>query len=48
MNFAGALSALKRYHKVKRHHWTGYWHAEARTDGKPDDIFMHTWDEEEG
>ena len=47
MNFAGALFALKRYHKVKRHHWTGYWHAEARVDGKPDDIFMHTWDGKE-
>lgn len=29
MNFASALFALKRGHKIKRHHWTGYWILEA-------------------
>lgn len=46
MNFAGALFALKRYHKVKRHHWTGYWYAAERVNGGWD-IFMHTWDGKE-
>ena len=26
MNFAGAIFALQRGHKVKRHHWSGYWY----------------------
>lgn len=50
MNFAGALFALQRGHKVKRHHWTGYWHMEVRVDGNlciSYDIFMHTWDGKE-
>lgn len=25
MSFAAAVFALKRGHKVKRKHWTGYW-----------------------
>lgn len=25
MNFASAIFSLMRGHKVKRHHWTGYW-----------------------
>ena len=25
MNFASALFSMQRGHKVKRHHWTGYW-----------------------
>ena len=26
MNFASAVFALVRGHKVKRRHWTGYWY----------------------
>ena len=26
MIFAGAIFALQRGHKVKRHHWSGYWY----------------------
>ena len=43
MNFAGALFALQRGHKVKRHHWTGYW--QANESGK--EIIMHTYDGKE-
>lgn len=38
MNFASALFALKRGHKIKRHHWTGYWKLENG------EVMMHTWD----
>ena len=38
MNFASALFALKRGHKIKRHHWTGYWRLENG------EVMMHTWD----
>ena len=42
MNFAGAIFALQRGYKVKRHHWSGYWHlAPTRT------IMMHTYDGKE-
>lgn len=54
MNFAGALFALQRGHKVKRHHWTGYWYKGKSIDIKPDGraeeisaIFMHTYDGKE-
>ena len=40
MNFAGAIFALQRGHKVKRHHWSGYWYL-APSDGY---IMMHTYD----
>lgn len=33
MNFASALFALKRGHKIKRHHWDGYW--QLGTDDSP-------------
>ncbi len=32
MNFTGALIALKRGHKVKRHHWSGHWIYDAEKD----------------
>ena len=35
---ASALFALKRGHKIKRHHWTGYWKLENG------EVMMHTWD----
>ena len=42
MNFAGAIFALQRGHKVKRHHWSGYWYlAPADT---VQTIMMHTYD----
>lgn len=25
MNFASAIFAMERGHKVRRHHWSGYW-----------------------
>ena len=31
MNFAGAIFALQRGHKVKRHHWSGYWYLTPMT-----------------
>ena len=38
MNFASALFSMQRGHKVKRHHWTGYWTIENN------EIIMHTYD----
>lgn len=38
MNFASALISMQRGHKVKRHHWTGYWMI------KDNEIIMHTYD----
>lgn len=38
MNFASAFISLQRGHKIKRHHWTGFWKLE---DGM---IMMHTYD----
>lgn len=38
MNFASALFALKRGHKIKRHHWTGYWKLENG------EVMMYTCD----
>ena len=38
MSFSGAVFALMRGHKVKRHHWTGYWQLE---DGE---VMMHMHD----
>lgn len=43
MNFAGALFALQRGHKVKRHHWTGYWEAHQRLSDNKWIIEMHTY-----
>lgn len=43
MNFAGAIFALQRGHKVKRHHWTGYWKAKQEPDTGVWKIMMHTW-----
>ena len=40
MNFAGAIFALQRGHKVKRHHWSGYWYL-SPSNGY---IMMHTYD----
>ena len=42
MNFAGAIFALQRGHKVKRHHWSGYWYL-APADAVQT-IMMHTYD----
>ena len=39
MNFASALFSMQRGHKVKRHHWTGYWTIENN------EIIMHTYDD---
>lgn len=39
MNFAGAIFALMRGHKVKRAHWTGYWQKDD--EGQ---VIMHTHD----
>ena len=54
MNFAGAVFALQRGHKVKRHHWTGYWYIKSITlvdeGGKActrDTIMMHTFNGED-
>jgi hypothetical protein len=48
MNFAGAIFALQRGHKVKRHHWSGYWYlTDAIPTIKADTvrtIMMHTYD----
>ena len=38
MNFASALFALRRGHKIKRKHWTGYWILENN------EVYMHTFD----
>lgn len=38
MNFASALFSLKRGHKIKRSHWTGYWQLEN------DEVIMHCYD----
>ena len=45
MNFAGAIFALERGHKVKRHHWSGYWYL-APADAVQT-IMMHTYDGKE-
>ena len=45
MNFAGAIFALERGHKVKRHHWSGYWYL-ALADAVQT-IMMHTYDGKE-
>ena len=42
MNFAGAIFALQRGHKVKRHHWSGYWYLAPA--GTIQTIMMHTYD----
>ena len=52
MNFAGAIFALQRGHKVKRHHWSGYWYlapiSTVTSDGYGTDtiptIMMPTYD----
>lgn len=51
MNFAGALFAIQRGHKVKRKHWTGYWmvgpYKVVTPDGKAGELLsikMHTYD----
>lgn len=44
MNFAGALFALQRGHKVKRRHWTGYWTLGTFPTDNIQTIIMHTWD----
>ena len=38
MNFASALFSLKRGHKIKRKHWTGWW----ELDGN--EVMMHCHD----
>lgn len=38
MNFASAFISLQRGHKIKRHHWGGFWKLE---DGM---VMMHTYD----
>ena len=48
MNFAGAIFALQRGHKVKRHHWSGYWYLSPMSTVSLEDtiqtIMMHTYD----
>ena len=52
MNFAGAIFALQRGHKVKRHHWSGYWYLAPMSTVTSDKcetdtiqtIMMHTYD----
>ena len=39
-SFGTALFALQRGHKVKRHHWDGYW----KYDKDNNTIIMHTFD----
>ena len=41
MSFASAIFALQRGHKVKRHHWTGYWKLENG------EVIIHTYDNKE-
>ena len=43
MIFATALTALKRGHKIKRKHWTGYWRLGTNDSPKPY-VEMHCWD----
>ena len=40
MNFASALSALTRGHKIGRKHWTGYWIL-AKDDTGKDIVEIH-------
>lgn len=40
MNFASALFSMQRGHKVRRHHWTGYWTLENN------EFIMHTYNGE--
>ena len=50
MNFAGAIFALQRGHKVKRHHWSGYWHltpTHINNKHEVPTIMMHTYDGKE-
>lgn len=42
MSFSGAIFALMRGHKIKRHHWTGYWY---KNDDGEVIIHMHTGEE---
>ena len=47
MNFAGAIFALQRGHKVKRHHWSGYWYLTPTRINYEHDvptIMMRTYD----
>ena len=47
MNFAGAIFALQRGRKVKRHHWSGYWYLTPTRINYEHDvptIMMHTYD----
>lgn len=39
MNFASALFELQRGHKIKRHHWGGYW----QYNKEKDTVIMHTY-----
>ena len=51
MNFAGAIFALQRGHKVKRHHWSGYWYltpmSTVALENTIPTIMMHTYDGKE-
>jgi hypothetical protein len=38
MSFATALLSMMRGHKVRRHHWLGYWKLEG------DQVMMHCYD----
>lgn len=40
MNFASALISMQRGHKVRRHHWTGYWMI------SDNEIIMYTYNNE--
>ena len=39
MNFASALFSLRRGHKIRRKHWTGYWKL-----GEDNEVYMHCYD----
>lgn len=39
MNFASAFISLQRGHKIRRHHWTGYWYLDDKKE-----IIMRTYD----
>ena len=39
MNFASALFSLRRGHKIRRKHWTGYWQL-----GEDNEVYMYCYD----
>ena len=39
MYFASALFSLRRGHKIRRKHWTGYWQL-----GEDNEVYMYCYD----